>query len=265
MSALLIANTQIRQDAIGRYCLNDLHQASGGAKRHQPADWLRLKQTQELVAEITRDDGLTPGIPGVNPVEATEGRYGGGTYAVKELVYAYAMWISAAFHLHVIRAYDALVLGNNAPTPPLAAQPQHLADQFVGAGRIFAATYRAARIARLPYERALQAATECAHRHTGIDWRAECGFEFPEPAPLLEDPLREQVTAALATCDQFQMDQLIAEHSLGRCQDAGLMRRIGGIARSLGWRPNRRQLANRQFITVWRRQADRMRDTSPET
>jgi len=118
MHELTIADTAIRQDAEGRYCLNDLHRAAGGEKRHQPSDWLRLKNTQDLVAELT-----VPGIPGTQQIQPLAVMQGGllqGTYVVKELVYAYAMWISPAFHLKVIRAYDAMV------TAPPALNPANL-------------------------------------------------------------------------------------------------------------------------------------------
>jgi len=118
MHELTIADTAIRQDAEGRYCLNDLHRAAGGEKRHQPSDWLRLKNTQDLVAELT-----VSGIPGTQQIQPLAVMQGGllqGTYVVKELVYAYAMWISPAFHLKVIRAYDAMV------TAPPALNPANL-------------------------------------------------------------------------------------------------------------------------------------------
>ncbi|MFY3691262.1 phage antirepressor KilAC domain-containing protein [Achromobacter xylosoxidans] len=99
MTTLIIDNIDIHQDANGRYSLNDLHRAAGGEKRHGPSYWLTNAQTRALVEELA-----TTGIP----VVTVEGA-GGGTYVARELVYAYAMWISPAFHLKVIRAYDAKV------------------------------------------------------------------------------------------------------------------------------------------------------------
>lgn len=100
---LIISNTSIRQDSIGRYSLNDLHVASGSQQKHKPVHWLSNQQTNDLIKEIVKVEN-----PTFEPVHVKKGRYG-GTYVCKELVYSYAMWISAAFSLKVIRAYDALV------------------------------------------------------------------------------------------------------------------------------------------------------------
>lgn len=111
MSHLAINNTSIRLDANGRYCLNDLHRSAGGEPKDQPALFMRRKETAELVAEIgASTDSQTP------PIQTVNDGLNNGTYVVKELVYAYAMWISAAFHLKVIRTFDA-VQHQSAPAP----------------------------------------------------------------------------------------------------------------------------------------------------
>lgn len=97
---IAIEGVKVRQDDEGRYCLNDLHKAAGGQNRHRPKYWLENQQTQELIDEIE--------IGGIPPIQSKQGL---GTFACKELVYAYAMWISATFHLRVIRTFDALVRG----------------------------------------------------------------------------------------------------------------------------------------------------------
>ncbi len=97
-SILTISDKPIRQDNDNRYCLNDLHKAAGGNKKHRPSYFLANKQTKELIKEIS--------IAGIPAFARTSGV---GTFAIKELVYAYAMWISASFSLKVIRAYDSFV------------------------------------------------------------------------------------------------------------------------------------------------------------
>lgn len=109
---LVIGEFTIRQDDDGRYCLNDLHKASGNLSKHKPAFWLRNEQTQGLISELQNSNSQFSAID--QPVNILRGNFSGdikqGTYVVKELVYSYAMWISAKFHLMVIRAYDALVM-----------------------------------------------------------------------------------------------------------------------------------------------------------
>lgn len=92
----------VRMDEEGRYCLNDIHKAAGGDKVHQTSNFLRLESTQCLVQELLISEDFK-----FEPIEITMGR-NGGTYVCEDLVYAYAMWISPAFHLKVIRAFKRL-------------------------------------------------------------------------------------------------------------------------------------------------------------
>lgn len=117
---LSICNTSIRQFD-GLYSLNDLHKAAGGEAKHQPNRFIRNEQAQALIDELNRCPKMG------NALITKRGGEFQGTFACKELVYAYAMWISAAFMLQVIRAYDAMV-AHVAPQIQTATpeQKQHI-------------------------------------------------------------------------------------------------------------------------------------------
>jgi phage antirepressor YoqD-like protein len=84
------------------------------------------KQTKALIKELESEAGI-PALVSLHGGDSS------GTYAVKELIYAYAMWIDAAFHLKVIRAFDALMTGqiNVQPLTPsqIMAQALLIADE----------------------------------------------------------------------------------------------------------------------------------------
>ncbi len=99
MATSLTLGTSAIREQDGLYSLNDLHRASGGEAKHEPYQFIRLEQTQALIAEIKSADSR-------NCVLTKRGA-NGGTYACRELVIAYAAWISATFHLKVIRVFLA--------------------------------------------------------------------------------------------------------------------------------------------------------------
>lgn len=105
------------------YSLNDLHRASGGEAKHQPANFLRLDTTQKLIEEITKEISQSSDVR--SALRVINGGDQRGTYVCKELVYAYAMWVSAAFNLRVIRAFDAGV--SAAPALPDFSNPAEAA------------------------------------------------------------------------------------------------------------------------------------------
>lgn len=107
---LIIANQTINQHN-GLFSLNDLHKVSGGEKRHQPSNFLANQETKALIAEIESENQIAyHTVQGGNTKIVKQ-----GTYVCKELVYRYAMWISAKFSLMVIRAFDKLTGGETIP------------------------------------------------------------------------------------------------------------------------------------------------------
>ncbi|WP_240538771.1 KilA-N domain-containing protein [Halomonas sp. SH5A2] len=96
----------MRQDDAGRYNLNDLHKAAGGDPNNAPSQWMRNKEFDQLKAEVIHQNRCAN--LHISPANSIRGGPSQGTFVVKELVYAYAMWISPKFNLKVIRAYDQL-------------------------------------------------------------------------------------------------------------------------------------------------------------
>lgn len=115
---IVIEGFTIRQDAEGRYCLNDLHKASGNEEKDSPSRFSRTEKYNELLTELTRQnwrvkpsiwldtlqnrelvEELIAGIPAIKrcslssitPVFTIKVGIVQGTFVCKELVYAYAV------------------------------------------------------------------------------------------------------------------------------------------------------------------------------
>jgi hypothetical protein len=106
---LIINNTEITQDENGRYSLNALHKSSGGKVKDLPNKFMASKSFKEVLNILIAENSA------FEPVVKKQGRYTGGTWICKELVYKYAMWVSADFELKVIRTFDILMNKSDSP------------------------------------------------------------------------------------------------------------------------------------------------------
>jgi hypothetical protein len=109
-TSIRIGDIVIHMDENGRYCLNDLHQASGGHGNDRPSIWLTTKTAKNYVTFLT---DLSKNSCLASPIESIKGTANPGTYAVKELVYTYAAWISIKFHHEVISTYDKVIMAEH--------------------------------------------------------------------------------------------------------------------------------------------------------
>jgi Uncharacterized phage-encoded protein len=135
----VIAGVEITTDAEGRFNLNALHKASGLGKAKQPANWMRLDSTKELIDELSRSSDLRNA-----PINQIQGGLNQGSYAHELLAIAYASWISPSFHLQVNQVfldYRTGKLNQRVSTLPNFADP-------VAAARAWADEVELKRIAK---------------------------------------------------------------------------------------------------------------------
>ena len=106
---LVINKTNITEDDQGRFSLNDLHTASGGENKNRPSYFIRAESFKRFIFALNAQNRT------VEPIVKKQGRYNGGTWVCKELVYKYAMWINADFELKVIQTFDKMTQILQAP------------------------------------------------------------------------------------------------------------------------------------------------------
>ena len=104
---LVIESVSIRQDAHGRYSLNDLHKAAmanGRATESQkPSEFLSSQGVQAFVAAVDAENLGKAENPA--SVKSVKGGKNPGTWAAELVAIRYAAWIDPAFEVRVYRAF----------------------------------------------------------------------------------------------------------------------------------------------------------------
>ncbi|WP_308823796.1 KilA-N domain-containing protein [Sodalis praecaptivus] len=117
---VVIENTVVRQDALGRYCLNDLHSAAVAQRKatesQRPSKFLR----SEGIRRITKSLGN-------NALNTMHGGVESGIWAVPALAIRYVYWLKKETIIDKKRATTACRFTVMLNETPLAQQSDEVA------------------------------------------------------------------------------------------------------------------------------------------
>ena len=126
-TAITVCTAGIPVDAEGRLSLNAIHQTHGGQASKAPGQWLRTAVAKRLISEFS--DNPKPAI-----LSAKGGAGSQGSFAVKPIAIAYAMWLGgptvAAKVMERVVEMDVLIEALNE-----FEVPEDLPDMYVYAIR----------------------------------------------------------------------------------------------------------------------------------
>lgn len=168
MKRLITFAPQAIKQLDGLYCLNDLHRLSGDNPKHKPSNFIRKDTTQGLIQALANrfsnmsnahksimdsdfsnmrtDNQISNMSNAQNIIEqriltTIQGGLNQGSYACRELVYAYAMWIDPNFYLLVLEVFDRVAVGAvtyTAKINQLVSELNAIASCLSMAGRVLA-------------------------------------------------------------------------------------------------------------------------------
>ncbi len=118
---LVVNGVDVRVDVAGRYCLSDLHKASGKIPKHRPHQFLRIKKARNLIKQVESETGL----------HAVAVEWAVNSYAVKDIVLAYAHWISPLFYSAVIHACGGRAGGQPSLSVGRKQFPKSMRQRFL--------------------------------------------------------------------------------------------------------------------------------------
>lgn len=104
-------------------CLTDIWRAVGAPENKEPAEWLRLAQTIELLMQYAGESNMG----GAHITQTRRGSIGGGTWAPKEIALAYAQYLSPALYL----ACNRFVLERMGKAAALPAQTGEILSRLL--------------------------------------------------------------------------------------------------------------------------------------